>query len=99
VRRVTYDLRIWRGIRENDGLEETYPAELIYERSALTRPEHVVETPLAHETRYLWSVRARFELDGQARVTPWGALANRSRADAARADLLPPRNYYRFATP
>jgi hypothetical protein len=100
VQRVTYDLRIWHGIRENDGQEETYPAELVYEKRALTKPEHVLETPLARETRYLWSVRARFELDGQPRVTPWGVLANEeSRVDEPRSTLLPPRNYYRFATP
>ncbi len=74
VRGVTYDLRIWRGGRDHFGHEEIYPDELVYARSALSVPEHTVDTPLASETPYLWSVRARFELDGQIRVTPWGVL-------------------------
>jgi hypothetical protein len=28
--------------------------------------------------KYLWTVRARFRLDGRVRVTPWSALAKKS---------------------
>jgi hypothetical protein len=101
VRRVTYDLRIWRGVRDQYGYLEVYPAELVYSRSALAATEHLVEVPLASDTQYLWSVRARFDLDGQSRVTPWGVLLlpGQSPADDPRSGSVPPRGYYRFATP
>src|SRR5436309_5071565 len=72
VRHVTYELRIWRGVRVRQRYQEVDPAELVYSRSALAIPEHLVEMELASDTQYLWSVRARFELDGQPRGTPWG---------------------------
>jgi hypothetical protein len=101
VRDVTYDLRIWRGSRDPHGHQEVYPAELVYSRTALAMPEHLVELPLAPDTQYLWSVRARFELDGQPRVTPWGVLLvpGQSGGDDPRSVSVPPRGYYRFATP
>jgi len=101
VRHVTYDLRIWRGSRDPYGYQEVYPAELVYSRTALAMPEHLVETPLAPDTQYLWSVRARFELDGQSRVTPWGVLLmpGHSVGDDPRSASVPPRGYYRFVTP
>ena len=101
VRHVTYDLRIWRGSRDPYGYQEVYPAELVYARTALATPEHLVEMPLAPDTQYLWSVRARFELDGQPRVTPWGVLLmpGHSVVDDPRSVSVPPRGYYRFVTP
>jgi hypothetical protein len=101
VQHVTYDLRIWRGVRDQYGYQEVYPAELIYSRSALATPEHLVEIPLASDTQYLWSVRARFELDGQPRVTPWGVLLlpGQSPTGDPRSGSVPPRGYFRFATP
>lgn len=101
VRGVTYDLRIWRGVRDHFGHEEIYPDELVYARSALSVPEHTVDTPLASETPYLWSVRARFELDGQIRVTPWGVLLSPRPSKLAdpRSTSVPARGYYRFLTP
>jgi hypothetical protein len=101
VRHVTYDLRIWRGSRDPNGYQEVYPAELVYSRTALAAPEHTVETPLEHDTQYLWSVRARFEIDGQQRVTPWSVLLQpgQSEIDDPRSMSVPSRRYYRFATP
>jgi hypothetical protein len=101
VSHVTYDLRIWRAERDHFGHVEVYPAELVYTRSALSRPQHTLESPLASETQYVWSVRARFELDGRTRVTPWGVLLLRAPSTVAdpRSMLVPPRGYYRFVTP
>jgi hypothetical protein len=70
VSEVRYDLRIWKN--ENAG-----PGEVVYERTGLALPEknatvgHTVETPLSAGSRYLWSTRARFLLDGEERVTRW----------------------------
>jgi len=101
VQHVTYDLRIWRGVGDHSGYQDIYPDELVYARTALAMPEHTVETALASGTQYLWSVRARFELDGQLRVTPWGVLRlpRQTLVDDSRSMSVPPRGYYRFVTP
>ncbi len=89
---VTYELRIWRA--EAEGLHVAFPAELVYARTGLTEPGHTVETPLAPDTLYLWTIRAHFDRDGQPRVTEWGVLGAYSRVTT-----IPPRSYYRFKTP
>ena len=117
IQSVTYDLRIWRAEGSNPGVcrpwlrtygwEATgwpcvYPAELAYAREGLTNPFHTVETPLAPSTIYLWTVRARFRLDGQPRVTEWSVLNETEKhliypkpRDATRPSL----GYYSFQTP
>jgi hypothetical protein len=71
ITEVSYDLRIW----ESYGREprEWAPDRLAYSRSRLPGPMHRVELPLAPETPYVWSVRARFKLDGEWRLSPWSA--------------------------
>jgi hypothetical protein len=67
---VRYDLRIWKNERGG-------PGELVYERAGLQLIEkngevdHTLEVPLAADSSYLWSVRARFTLDARERVTRW----------------------------
>lgn len=63
---VSYDLRIWR-VNESGS-----PAEIVYEREGLPASSHQLTTRLRPATRYCWTVRARFDLDGQPRVTLWG---------------------------
>ena len=53
-----------------------------------------IETPLAPSTRYAWTVRARFDLDGATRVTAWG-----SEGRGSRLPQVPNPFYYRFAIP
>jgi len=87
VERVTYDLVIARE-------QNLAPAEIVYERRGLTRPEHRLETALTTHTNYFWTVRARFILDGRTRVTGWGSTHY-----AARENLTAPSRYsYRFKT-
>lgn len=66
---VTYDLKIWEAYEEGP---VEYPAELVYSRRELREPWHKLEEPLKPSTKYFWTIRARFELHGQARVTEWG---------------------------
>jgi len=67
---IRYDLRIWTN--EHGG-----PGDVVYERTGLALTakdeavDHEMETPLAADSSYLWSVRARFTLDGKERVTRW----------------------------
>ena len=97
VRNVTYDVRLWTAPREGA------PLEVAYVRDGLTAPEHRVDTPLAPGRRYHWTVRARFELDGQSQVTPWSATMPKApRAPFTdRPPLEPPSPsaYRSFTTP
>jgi hypothetical protein len=72
---VTYDLRIWRGESENQ-----VSGVLAYARDALPNPFHQVEAPLPHSSWYFWSLRARFELNGQTRVTEWSHIGHPQQA-------------------
>jgi hypothetical protein len=98
---VTYDLRIWETSRGT-------PAQLVYEREGLVEPSHRVESPLKPRTRYAWSVRSRFRLDGRPRASEWSVSqipcppaygTNCARGLARRLGTIPPHNYYRFETP
>lgn len=89
---VTYDLRIWRAI-------EDYPAELVYARSKIAEPHHRLEAALDPAKQYHWSVRARFTLDGRARVSPWGMLVEGLCIGADREGRVPSLCHYRFSTP
>lgn len=88
VANVRYDLVIAR--ERNQAADE-----LVYRREGLSEPRHVLEISLRPDTHYLWSVRARFTLDGRERVTEWGSInyAARERVTA------PSRWSYRFKTP
>lgn len=81
---VRYDLRIWN---EVDGA----PGEPVYERFGLAATEHRVEAALAPASRYYWSIRMRYTIDGRARASRWGAT------NVPSFDLLPalrPLVYY-----
>ncbi len=92
---VTYDLRIWQELPPLRNcrvcaMRIMYLHEPIYIKEGLSSPLHQLEIPLKPTTRYAWSVRARFQLDGHARVTPWGGRTGTARA---------PVYYYQFTTP
>ncbi len=71
------------------------PAEVVYRRSNLPGPAHAVETALEPDTRYFWTVRASFALDGRQRVTRWGATDFTAREE----HTAPSHHSYRFRTP
>lgn len=88
----------------NEGQPEsanTKPVVLI-ERIA----EHTIEAPLDLASEYYWSVRARFKLDGQTRLTKWSHYRvpnflpmQRGYRDPCLADYIPVTHYFRFKTP
>lgn len=86
VRNVRYDLVV---AREHN----LAVAEITYRREGLSEDVHTVETPLSPGTRYFWTVRARFELDGRQRVTDWGQWIMRAKLTA------PSPWSFRFRTP
>ena len=95
IRNVTYDLKIWRAENET-------PGEVVYTRQALPEPWHRLEQPLEPSTKYFWTIRARFELDGDPRVIEWGAIGHPMAPPSSplrRSPLVPSPNHYRFKTP
>lgn len=105
VGRVEYDLRIWRA-------ENEYPQEVVLDRRGIPEPSFTIEQPLSPDTVYLWSVRARFELDGEFRLSEWSLASyvqafgpqairvlNRVRQAERIFGAIPPCCHYRFRTP
>lgn len=88
VSQVSYDLKILRA-------ELGHPSRVIYERVGLPVPSHRVEEPLERSARYFWTVRARFELNGATRVTPWSRLRLGPSADS----VVPSPLYFGLETP
>lgn len=95
---VTYELKIWRALRDS-------PGALVYSRHGLLAPLHQVEIPLEPSTKYYWSVRARFRLDGYLRGTEWSTLillgpgAKDPAADLWYSDLSNVSYFFAFKTP
>ena len=87
---VTYDLRVWEAVFDD------YPGHLAYAKDGLPEPRHRVETDLKPDTRYVWTVRARFNLDGRARVTPWSTV---TWGHHVARRVVPDLGYFRFRTP
>ena len=88
VKIVRYDLVV---AREHN----LAPAEVVYRREGLPNTMHTIETSLSPATRYFWTVRARFELDGRERVTEWGSTSVWIRGQ----QTSPSPVSYRFKTP
>jgi hypothetical protein len=98
---VTYEIRIWP--KEGFSWGNT-----IYEKKGLVEPRHRLEVPLKPGTEYLWTVRARFEFDGNTRVSKWSKIVTKippglSKIQFIRSFVqgygLPPWVLYRFKTP
>jgi hypothetical protein len=86
IHNVTYELIIikFRGT----GL----PAKTVYNRDKLPEPFHEIEDPLEPSTKYFWSVRAHFEVDGESRVSQWAGISGPGKDKRA-------LRFYRFKTP
>ena len=81
ISHVVYDLRIFRTAETtaNQGPNQrTFlaPDTPIYSFRDIAEPEHKIAVPLEECTGYMWTVRARFRLDQQVRVTEWAGTFN-----------------------
>jgi hypothetical protein len=85
-RDVTYELRIWTTTQGPSG-------KLRYSRDGLKLPSHKLDDPLEPSIQYLWSVRARFMIDGDIRVTEWGMAGL-----PLRNESVPNLSCFRFKT-
>ncbi|MCX7771199.1 MAG: hypothetical protein N2202_09015, partial [Proteobacteria bacterium] len=92
IRDVTYDLKIWKS-------ENEFPGYLIYSRQSLPEPFHKIEQLLEPCAKYFWTVRARFKIDGETRVTEWGISAIPGGLMVRKSHEIPNPNLYRFKTP
>lgn len=71
------------------------PGRVVYRRYGLTSASHALGVTLKGGTRYFWTVRARFELDGRERLTEWSSTHY-----MARQGITAPSAFsYRFRTP
>lgn len=95
---VSYDLKVWHA-------PAGYPEQVVVDRSGLAAPEYTLEQPLRAHSRYFWSFRARYALDGRVQASRWAyspVPANAAGMPAGGScdlDQIPSTNYYRFATP
>lgn len=87
VDHVRYEIRIWQTVTNSTG-------KLVYVQDRLTATEHRITRPLSPGTRYFWSVRAHFEVNGRHRMTEW-ALAGY----LLRSETVPNESCLRFKTP
>ena len=84
---VRYELRIWQTVIKSTG-------KLVYVQDRLAATEHRITRPLRPGTRYFWSVRAHFEVNGERRMTEW-TLAGY----LLRSETVPNESCLRFQTP
>ncbi len=87
IKDVTYELRIWTTTQGPSG-------KLRYSRDDLKLASHRLEESLQPSIQYLWSVRARFMIDGDMRVTEWGMAGL-----PLRNESVPNLSCFRFKTP
>jgi hypothetical protein len=98
---IKYDLKIWT-------VRELEPAVIEYEIEGIKSPSHTLERPLKPNTEYYWSVRTRFKVNGQPRLSEWSLSQipclpsygfGCARGASRKYGFIPPANYYRFKTP
>ena len=97
---VQYELRIFQ-LEQKRGTSAKI--KQIYYTRDIPQAHHKVEIELNACTSYVWTVRARFKLNGKTRVTEWAMYNIRcsfkpwpSRRSGRGNEL---RSYYRFKTP
>jgi len=102
ITHVTYDLKIWEA--PND-----YPQQLVVDVIGLNAPQYQPAIELKPETKYFWTFRTRYQLDGQPNASRWafsnipsnvpGDYPVRPAGGNCDIDAIPSTNYYRFKTP
>lgn len=68
---VRYDLRVFDTAIPSSTNIVLVPAQQVYDARDISEPYHKIESGLHDCSDYFWTVRARFKLDGQVRVTEW----------------------------
>lgn len=71
---VTYELKIWSAelfYGETHAADIVPPADGTYVQTRLLDAQHTVGKSLQPDTAYFWTVRARFNLDGDPAINTW----------------------------
>lgn len=71
------------------------PGKVVYRRYGLTTASHKLKVTLKKRTRYFWTVRSRFDLDGRERLTEWSSAHYMARQGITAPSVFS----YRFKTP
>jgi hypothetical protein len=71
ISNVRYDLRVFDAAIPSSTNIVLVPARQVYDARDISEPYHKIESGLNACSDYFWTVRARFRLDGQVRVTEW----------------------------
>lgn len=71
------------------------PGKVVYRRYGLTTASHKLKVTLKKRTRYFWTVRARFDLDGREWLTEWSSAHYMARQEITAPSVFS----YRFKTP
>jgi hypothetical protein len=71
ISNVRYDLRVFDAAIPSSTNIVLVPARQVYDGRDISEPYHKIESGLNACSDYFWTVRARFRLDGQVRVTEW----------------------------
>ncbi len=90
---VTYDLKIWQA-------DNGHVGKLVYSKGGIPNPYHTIESQLCSNTKYFWTVRAKFVLEGRKRATRWACSRRpmENMIDTCKLRQIPDRNYFRFTT-
>lgn len=74
---VRYQLRLYRAreVITRSGDNVWAPGELVFSRNGLAVARQELQTPLVACAKYFWTVRARFDFDGESRVTEWAMVS------------------------
>lgn len=112
---VSYDLRLFNTTegsyvtKGNFHMDMLVPGTKIYEVRGIPAPSHTVALRLEPGTKYFWSVRARFRLDGNVRLTEWSGtyteppwkfrIAEDGRWYGRNRTVQPEWYYFPFKTP
>lgn len=89
---VRYDLKVWETTDNQWG-------ELVYERHALPSTTHRIEETLRPGFRYLWSVRACFDLASRVVCTPWAFTPGGLTLSSCKEQSISPATAFNFETP
>lgn len=71
---VRYELRVFDAVEPFNRDRLFVPGLKVYEARDIREPSHTIEEFLPACSDYYWTVRAKFDLDGQTRATEWAGV-------------------------
>ncbi|MGD2140804.1 MAG: hypothetical protein PVH25_10435 [Burkholderiales bacterium] len=106
ITNVRYELRVYDAVEPFNPNHLFVPGLKVYEAIDIPEPTHTIDVRLRDCSEYYWTVRAKFDLDGQTRATEWAGVYGakgqfspwylRSEDAGQRPALSPEQFYYPF---